>query len=135
MHRLQGPEIPSFPVSVGSAESEGAGRCPAITRPQARQPLAHALPCQETLSETRPWELSVCRAPPGLQARPAPRSPLPISVWWAEPTVPPESPHGRPPLGCFNLPRAAASADGLELDGAVCQTSGSHAKWEKIQFQ
>lgn len=49
LDRLQGPEIPSFPVSVDSAESEGAGRRPAITRPQARQPLAHVLPCQETL--------------------------------------------------------------------------------------
>lgn len=40
----------------------------------------------------------------------------PISVWWAERTVPPEPAHGSPPPpGCFNLLKALASADGLEL--------------------
>ena len=56
----------------------------------------------------------------------------PISVWWAEQTVPPEATHGSPPPpGCFNLPRAVASADGLELSGVARVHKGNRSNSKK----
>ena len=85
---------------------------PSPTRSPALPPTEPPGPGSSVCAE----HLAVCR----------PLLTPPLSVWWAEQTVPPEPTHGNPPPpGCFNLPGAVASADGLELSGVA---------WEQVKF-
>lgn len=128
LDRLQGPEIPSFPVSADSdarrlpAPRHGG---PSLTPSPARRPSQRPGPGSSVCAE----HLRLCRS-----SRPL--------------THPSPSLCGGRSRRCHlslhagALPWLLQPAEGCSLSrwpgagwGAVCQTSGSHAKCEKIQFQ